>query len=329
VVRNCPRLNSGRPLLSIYGTIFNSVNTVRPVIDNIFETFDKIKENIEIVIVDNYSNDGTYESIKEMAENHNIILLRKRSTRGEGRNIAFSQTLGKYVLNRDFDDLYIDRTMYILLNKFKDYLDKDVIINEMSRREIIERIGNWSNLNAGEDVELKARAVKNNVRLLGIPAIIGMNYNILKNSSNGITLLNEKRYSKGIKYIERMANWIMDTTQGYGIKLSDFKHFDTNYKLAFFAGIFLSRIYKRKIYRYFEMYNNLQIAELKKEYLNPDIFNIQRERWITTINSEIGKEIIDKKVNLLNKMGFDNIFKSGPNIILCHKDAKHEYMSLY
>ncbi len=92
-----------------------------------------------------------------------------------------------------------------------------------------------------------------------------------------------------------MADYIMDTTQGYGIKLSDFKYFDVNYKLAFLYGIILSKIYNRKIYRYFELYNNLKIAELNKGYLNPDLFNILKERGITTISSEIGNEIIYKK----------------------------------
>ena len=103
---------------------------------------------------------------------YKIVLIREKSTRGKGKNIAFINTSGKYVLNRDFDDLYIDNTMYMLLSKYSHYFDKDVIINEMSRREIIENIGNWSYLNAGEDVELKARAVKNNIRIFGIPALI-------------------------------------------------------------------------------------------------------------------------------------------------------------
>ena len=100
--------------LSVYGTVYNSHKTVEAVIKNIFDTFSEIKNNIEVVIVDNYSDDGTYEIIKKMQESYNILLYRKQCTRGGGRNFAFSKTIGKYVLNRDFDDVYIDKTMYIL-----------------------------------------------------------------------------------------------------------------------------------------------------------------------------------------------------------------------
>ena len=316
--------------LSVYGTVYNSHKTVEAVIKNIFDTFSEIKNNIEVVIVDNYSDDGTYEIIKKMQENYNILLYRKQCTRGEGRNFAFSKTTGKYVLNRDFDDVYIDKTMYILLTKFNDYLEKNTIINEMSKREVIENIGNWSNLNAGEDVELKARAIKNNVRTFSIPAVTGMNYNVFeKKSSTGKTLLNENRYTKGkIKYIERSARWLRDTTLGYGIKLSDFKNFSADYKFAFLFGIIFTKMSGKYVdTRYYKEYNNIDIMELKKEYLNPELFNIPKERWITTINNNIDKKILGEKIKILNGYGFKNTLISGSNMILSYYKTLPPYIN--
>ena len=315
--------------LSVCGTVYNSHKTVEAVIKNIFDTFSEIKNNIEVVIVDNYSDDGTYEIIKKMQESYNILLYRKQCTRGGGRNFAFSKTIGKYVLNRDFDDVYIDKTMYILLTKFNDYLEKNTIINEMSKREVIEGIGNWSNLNAGEDVELKARAIKNNIRTFGIPAIIGMNYNVFeKNSSTSKTLLNENRYTRGkIKYIERAARWLRDTTIGYGIKLPDLKNFSVDYKFAFLSGLIFTKMSGKYVYRYYKEYNNIDIMELKKEYLNPELFYIPKERWVTTINNNIQKKILGEKINILNDYGFKNTLISGSNMILSYYNTLPFYIN--
>ncbi len=57
--------------------MFNSKNSVRNVIENIYNTFSEINDQIEIVIVDNYSNDGTYEILKELSETYNISLYRQ------------------------------------------------------------------------------------------------------------------------------------------------------------------------------------------------------------------------------------------------------------
>ncbi len=311
-------------MLSIYGTVYNSVSSVEIVIKNLYNTFYKIKDRIEIVIVDNFSDDGTFEKLKEMSENYNIIIYRQKSTRGSGRNLAFQKTEGKYVLNRDFDDVYIDNTILNIMNNFGSLLDKNIIINELSRRDVIENIGNWSNLNAGEDIELRARAIKNGIRTIYIPAIIGINYKYLNKSDNGKTLFNENRYTKSeLQYIKRMNSYLADTACGYGINMSDLKNMNYKYKLAFLYAIILSKIKKEKNMRHCKSYNNLEIVELHKEYLDPSMFGIPEERWVTTLASNINQEIINKKILELRNLGYNYVYKNDSNIIVSYnKDLK-------
>ena len=310
-------------ILSVYGTVFNSKNSVRTVIENIYNTFSEIKDKMEIVIVDNYSNDGTYEILKELSETYNISLYRHKSTRGLGRNIAFTKTEGKYVINRDFDDIYIDKTMFKVIKNFNNILEKDAIINELSKRQVIEKIGNWSSLNAGEDVELRARAVKYGVRLFGIPAIIGMPYN----ATNAKTLINENRYTNNkINYIKRMSSYLIDTSVGYGISLKDLKKVNFYYKLAFLYGIIGRKIERRKSYRYFKDYNNLEIAEMHKELLDPSLFDIPKERWITTIAANIDDSIQKKLIDNLKQLGYSNIAITRSNILVSYNKEYPDYI---
>ena len=53
------------PQVSIYGTVYNNSAYIKNSIDSIIGQFNDFKENFEIVIVDNYSSDGTYEILKE------------------------------------------------------------------------------------------------------------------------------------------------------------------------------------------------------------------------------------------------------------------------
>ena len=314
-------------ILSVYGTVFNSKDSIKIAVDNIYKTFFGIKDHIEIVIVDNYSTDGTYEVLQELSETYNLLLYRHKSTRGLGRNIAFTKTQGKYVINHDFDDIYIDDTMFKVIRNFDNLLEKDVIINQLSRRQIIEKIGNWSSLNAGEDVELRARAVKNRIRLFAIPAIIGMNYKILNNSRNGPTLINENRYTKNkISYIKRMSSWLIDTSVGYGVNITDLKKMNSYYKMAFLYGIIGRKFERRKSYRYFKDYNNLEIAEMHKEFLDPSLFDIPRDRWVTTISAYIDETIYKKLIGDLRTLGYNHITKTRGNILISYNDTYPNYI---
>ncbi len=149
--------------LSAYGTSFNSKSTIIPFVQNLFSTFSDIE--MELVLVDNYSNDGTYEILKELQSKYNIQLYKKKSNRGLGRNIAFDKTEGIYTISVDVDEIFVDGTYRNIIINHNNLLDKNGIVNfELSKRDVIEHAGNWNQeLNAGEDIELRARILKTGV----------------------------------------------------------------------------------------------------------------------------------------------------------------------
>ena len=111
--------------LSIYGTVFNSIKSIKSSVTALQNVFSDVDGGFELVITDNYSNDGTFEALKQMSETFsNIYIYRKKSNRGIGRQMAFEKTLGYYVYYVDFDDVILDSTMKILLTKHEDYLKK-------------------------------------------------------------------------------------------------------------------------------------------------------------------------------------------------------------
>ena len=68
----------------IYGTVYN--NRFR--IDKVLDSLAKL-EPYNLFVVDNYSNDGTWEYLKALKSRKiNLFLYRKHCTRGKGRDIA-------------------------------------------------------------------------------------------------------------------------------------------------------------------------------------------------------------------------------------------------
>lgn len=103
------------PTISAYSTCFNTKLTIVPFIENLFSTFSGV--DMELVVVDNYSTDGTWEVLEEMQEKYNIQLYRVRSNRGMGRNIAFEKTDGRYTISVNADNVFLDATYKnILIN---------------------------------------------------------------------------------------------------------------------------------------------------------------------------------------------------------------------
>ena len=70
-------------LISIYGTVFNNANVIRKSINSVITNLPNFKKRFEMVIVDNYSTDGTYEILKEYQKRYpNITIIQKKCTRG-------------------------------------------------------------------------------------------------------------------------------------------------------------------------------------------------------------------------------------------------------
>jgi glycosyltransferase involved in cell wall biosynthesis len=128
-----------------------------------------------VIVVDNYSTDGSYEILKEFADPGRIRLIRAKSTRGKGRQIAFENSKGKYVIaNLDMDDVFKPR-LRELLARYHDVAEGKLLWAysrmkgkgfwggesfTIATRELLLELGGWHDLQIFEDRELCCRAAR-------------------------------------------------------------------------------------------------------------------------------------------------------------------------
>ena len=82
------------------------------------ESLKRIKYK-QIFIVDNFSNDGTYEALKDNMANYNLELIQIKCNRGRGRQLAMEMAMkiatdSDYLMTVDFDTIYEDNLTTLL-----------------------------------------------------------------------------------------------------------------------------------------------------------------------------------------------------------------------
>ena len=124
---------------------------------------------LEVVVVDNLSADGSASSLRRLRDEGQIILIEKRCTRGEGRQLAFGASKGEYVLGHmDCDDIFDATGLDSLLFRYHAEFEGRALMTKRTEsseasnitiapREILAQVGGWRPLNWGEDWDLWAR----------------------------------------------------------------------------------------------------------------------------------------------------------------------------
>ena len=104
--------------VSVIIPCFNKGEYVKEAIESVIN---QTYKNIEIVCIDDCSTDNSYETLKELANKYeNIILLRNEENKGVvySRNTAIEKATGEYILPVDADDTieptYIEKAAKIL-----------------------------------------------------------------------------------------------------------------------------------------------------------------------------------------------------------------------
>jgi len=137
------------------------VSTIKDSLDSILNQIDR---SFEVVVVDQKSNDGSRQILQEYADAGKIRLFdMKTRNRGLGRQLAFEKSLGEYVIASVALDIFYKPVFKQLLESYQNFFDGKVVLFgnlEMSRRDVIEKIGGWRDLQWGEDIEHWARAAK-------------------------------------------------------------------------------------------------------------------------------------------------------------------------
>ncbi len=178
---------------SICTTSFKSVTLV----DKFIKPLIQLGSQVQIVVVDNDSKDGTYEQLVNYG--NRVKVASQKCSRGLGRQRAMEMSEGETIVNVEFDVGYSG-----IMNALDYYekADKEKIYYFMvngqkcnaslyiGRRELFFKVGGFPDLNYAEDLYLNKMAQK-----MGLfePVNIDMEINCLEVS--GISSGSEARYT--------------------------------------------------------------------------------------------------------------------------------------
>jgi glycosyltransferase involved in cell wall biosynthesis len=151
---------------SICITNHNSRGTLRDSLDSILN---QIGASFEVVLVDNCSDDGSDEILREYQKKGSIRLISKKCSRGQGRQIALMNSLGEYVVSHiDMDDIF--RPVLLGLIEFYHARCEGKVMVAISSqgdwsqnitvapRDLLLKIGGWRDLQYAEDWDVWSRA---------------------------------------------------------------------------------------------------------------------------------------------------------------------------
>ena len=107
-------------LLSVVMPVYNEVNTVEEIVKSVFD----VGLNIELIIVDDCSTDGTKEKLKTLSEkysNDKIEIFYQEPNQGKGAALreGFKHVSGEYTVIQDADKEYDPNEYYKLLKPVK------------------------------------------------------------------------------------------------------------------------------------------------------------------------------------------------------------------
>ena len=156
---------------SICITHFNNAPTLEKSLDSILGQID---DRFEVVLVDSESDDGSEKILQKYERDGKIKLLEQKCNRGRGRQIAFENSSGDYIIsNMDMDDIAKPR-LGELLDKYHRLCDGNLLWARsrdpnnfwggenitIAPRKLIQDLGGWKDLQLEEDRELASRAAK-------------------------------------------------------------------------------------------------------------------------------------------------------------------------
>jgi len=216
------------PLISIYTTVYNNARTVERSIESIIKQLEGF--SYEIVVVDNFSTDGTYEKLVELSKKYPIRVYRYHCNRGLGRRLAARLSRGRYLVYVDLDCIYTDTLRKLIeLHLRSEFRDAKCLHILICPRDVLLR-ENYMPLNRSEDVELAARLSRRGYlyvipRLKGLVKPLRYDLHLQVGSVGKLipTMQSELRYVKSLLgYFKRELRNKIDYVKGSGATPSKF-----------------------------------------------------------------------------------------------------------
>ncbi|MFN3921961.1 MAG: glycosyltransferase family 2 protein, partial [Caldimicrobium sp.] len=107
-------------LLSILIPTYNRLSLLEETLNSIFK--DKASEKVEVIVVDDGSNDETWSYLLFLKERHpNLKIYRHEKNLGvsAARNTALSKATASYIMFLDSDDYLTEKALSRLLEEIK------------------------------------------------------------------------------------------------------------------------------------------------------------------------------------------------------------------
>lgn len=151
-------------------TNYNDGPTIRAALDSILQQVD---DRFEIVVVDNFSTDGSKELLDQYTADGKIAkLIRQKCSRGSGKQVAAQNSSGEYIIaDLDMDDEFRQELRSLLdfyhktcegkiLAAIADPRSSWTTNVTIAPRSLILELGGWPDLQMWEDSNLWGRAAR-------------------------------------------------------------------------------------------------------------------------------------------------------------------------
>ena len=245
----------------IYGTIFNN----REYLPKAMKSLNGLKP-YKIYCVDNFSTDGSYEYLKEAKD---VVVIRKRCSKGIGRNIALKMAVSDgssndLVFVLDFDSSFRNN-FYKVIKWARNYLKQNEIITFAGICKVgTARKLRWVNLNFGEDNEFIAYAYS---KLKGRKIYLGDSGSLRFNSGRRMTnnFASIVRYAKGYNAVKRAVRAVVESHRGIAYKNWFGEAKTTSLKLANAIGHLIAKF--EGVYSYSEKYANNEYIHITSTHV--------------------------------------------------------------
>lgn len=218
-------------LVTVYIPTFNRLSLLKRALSSVItQTY----QDLEIIVVDDYSTDGTQDFLKTISEQDKRIKYFLKDKNGgacESRNIAIQNATGEYITGLDDDDFFLsDRIENFINNRNEDFVilfdnpiiktNEDVVVNK-KRKALNFFKGKSFSYNdllvvnyIGNQVFIKTQDLQKYGGFDGnMPMWQDMEcwFNILSNANGKALRLNSYSYVVDISHeLERISNFKMN-----------------------------------------------------------------------------------------------------------------------
>ena len=122
---NISKQEKNPPLVSVIMPVHNRVKTIQDAVDSVLQ---QSYNNIELIVVDDGSDDGSKELLENI-EDHRIVLLTNENCKGvsAARNKGLEAANGKYIAYLDSDNLWDSRYLEAMVGAFLKLPDAEAL----------------------------------------------------------------------------------------------------------------------------------------------------------------------------------------------------------